>query len=219
VTLAADDPLAEDSTTWINGRCRDISKRTVERIFAAVFGYPLAIDPLTHQGSIVRKSDRNFTKDAVVLYGPIPAAEIDEQYVYERLIDSRIPGLGALEMRAFVVQGTILPVKRTILTDWISTGHLDTAEIDSAIVYPDTVFSSQEQERIAAFCQAMGLDFGALDIIRDNADGRIYIVDANNTPGQFLTSGTLNAWRLEQLARAFVDHFPSRRNAPLSILA
>ena len=48
---------------------------------------------------------------------------------------------------------------------------------------------------------------------------RIYIVDANNTPGQFLTSGTLNAWRLEQLARAFVDHFPSRRTTCLSILA
>jgi hypothetical protein len=219
VTLAEDDPLAQESTTWINGRCRDISKRTVERIFAAVFGYPLAIDPLTHQGPLLRKSDRNFTKDAVVLHGPIPAAEIDERYVYERLIDSRIPGLGALETRVFVVRGTILPVKRTILTDWIGRGRLDTAEIDSAIVYPDTVFSRQEQEWIAAYCDALGLDFGALDIIRDNADGRIYIVDANNTPGQFLTDEALNAWRLEQLAQVFVDHFPSRRNTSPSILA
>jgi hypothetical protein len=28
----------------------------------------------------------------------------------------------------------------------------------------------------------MGLDFGELDILRDNDDGRIYIVDVNNTP-------------------------------------
>ena len=35
--------------------------------------------------------------------------------------------------------------------------------------------------------------------------------------GKYFTN--LNAWRLEQLARAFVDHFLSRRNTPLSILA
>ena len=28
----------------------------------------------------------------------------------------------------------------------------------------------------------MGIDYGELDILRDNNDGRIYIVDANNTP-------------------------------------
>ena len=28
----------------------------------------------------------------------------------------------------------------------------------------------------------MNLEYGDLDILRDNDDGRIYIVDANNTP-------------------------------------
>ena len=29
----------------------------------------------------------------------------------------------------------------------------------------------------------MGMDYGELDILRDNDNGKIYIVDANKTPG------------------------------------
>src|SRR4051812_32608081 len=59
VVLPDDDPYAASAASWINGRCRDISKRTVQRVFAEVFGYPLAIDPLTHQGLCVRKPNLN----------------------------------------------------------------------------------------------------------------------------------------------------------------
>ena len=40
--LEATDPYAEASWTWINGRCRDNSKRRVQEIFAQIFGYPSA---------------------------------------------------------------------------------------------------------------------------------------------------------------------------------
>ena len=52
VMLPEDDPYAASAPTWINGRCRDISKRTVQRVFAEVFGYPLAIDPLDPPGGL-----------------------------------------------------------------------------------------------------------------------------------------------------------------------
>src|SRR5262245_15292476 len=112
VTLPDGDPWAALSTTWINGRCRDISKRTVEGVFEAVFGYPLAIDPLTHQGLCLRKSNKNYVKDAVVLECPIPSEELDDRYVYERLVDSRVPGLGAIELRPTVVCGTVITVEK-----------------------------------------------------------------------------------------------------------
>ena len=32
------------------------------------------------------------------------------------------------------------------------------------------------------FARALGIDYGELDILRDRDDGRIYIVDVNNTP-------------------------------------
>ena len=35
--------------------------------------------------------------------------------------------------------------------------------------------------KIAHFCEAMGLDFGAVDVMRDKHDGRIYVVDVNKT--------------------------------------
>ena len=41
----------------------------------------------------------------------------------------------------------------------------------------------RQREHIAAFCDELGLDFGALDMIRDNVDGRVYLLDANKTPG------------------------------------
>src|SRR5262245_43261570 len=80
VRLPEDDPWATDSVHWINGRCRDISKRRVEQVFAAVFGYPLAIDPLTHQGVCLRKNNQNFVyvngvKDVQLVTCPIPAED------------------------------------------------------------------------------------------------------------------------------------------------
>ena len=43
------------------------------------------------------------------------------------------------------------------------------------------MFSEDELAKISRFCHKMQLDFGGLDILRDNQDGRIYIVDVNKT--------------------------------------
>ena len=32
------------------------------------------------------------------------------------------------------------------------------------------------------FCRTIGLDMGEIDVLRDNATGRIYIVDVNSMP-------------------------------------
>jgi hypothetical protein len=205
----------------------------VERVFALTFGYPLAIDPLTYEGVCVRKSNRNYVKDAVVvscpvpaaavagegdpvisLWGrPVPAATVDGQYVYERLVDSRVPDLGTVELRAFVVRGQVVVARRRILRDWISTGSFEEEQLDHTLVYLDSVFSRQEREHIAAFCDALGLDFGALDIIRDNVDGRVYLLDANKTPGTLQldrTTDLMNTAILGLLAQAFVERYPPR---------
>jgi hypothetical protein len=46
---------------------------------------------------------------------------------------------------------------------------------------PHEVFSAEEQRQITAFTRAIGLDWGGVDVLRDRADGRLYIVDANKT--------------------------------------
>ena len=45
----------------------------------------------------------------------------------------------------------------------------------------EDVFSADEITLIKTFCQKMQLDFGAIDVMRDKHDGRIYIVDVNKT--------------------------------------
>ena len=62
----------------------------------------------------------------------------------------------------------------------------------------------------SAFTAAMGLDFGGLDILRDRADGRIYIVDANKTdmgpPSALASNDKLKAMRgLADAFAALVD--------------
>ena len=46
---------------------------------------------------------------------------------------------------------------------------------------PNEVFSNEEIHLIKLFCKNMNLDFGAIDVMRDKNDGRIYIVDVNKT--------------------------------------
>ena len=140
---------------------------------------------------------------------PIPVEELNEQYVYERLVDSRVPGLGTIELPTTVVGGEVVSVFRVIRPDWISAGTFADNALDVAVVYPTSVFSAQELEQIALFCDAMGFDYGKLDIIRDNADQRIYILDANTTP-DIGSRPNANLFKAEQLAQAFLERYPPR---------
>jgi hypothetical protein len=223
VTLPEDDPYAAIAPTWINGRCRDISKRTVQRVFAEVFGYPLAVDPLTYEGVCVRKPNRNAVsvndvKDMLVMVGPIPADELSDEHVYERRIDGRVPGLGHVELYTYVVGGTVVSVLRDVRLDGMQAGRL-AKMLDHSVVDARMVFSAQERTQIGGFCAAMGLDYGKLDIIRDREDRRLYILDANKTPHYNLAGWTdvTRAWFLhtvEQVVQTFPEHFPPRSVTP-----
>jgi hypothetical protein len=46
----------------------------------------------------------------------------------------------------------------------------------------DIFLDSSEIALVNEFCQRIKLDFGQLDLCRDNISNRLYIVDANNTP-------------------------------------
>src|SRR5262249_39835191 len=46
---------------------------------------------------------------------------------------------------------------------------------------PDEVLSPAEIAQIEHFCQAMQLDWGGLDVLREHETGRLYVVDVNKT--------------------------------------
>jgi hypothetical protein len=162
----------------VNARVNDISKTHVANIFEKTFGYALHIDPLTYEGPAIRKSDNNGTHDGIVINCPIDQDDLLLDCVYQRLVDTTYNEGTSEDWRVAYVLGKIALVyhKYKPLDDMFGTHYL------SVDVYDDhEVFSENEIRLITEFCENMGLDFGAIDVMRDKHDGRIYIVDVNKT--------------------------------------
>lgn len=190
---AFDLAIAWENTTWrgkhpeldriagaqrvLNLSCRDISKSHLGEVFDRVFGYPLSVDPTTFEGECARKDDRNASKSGEIIRCPIEKRE--EGFAYHRLVRTDT-GDGLLEeIRVPVIDGVIpmVFVKHKAAADRFRTSWLDVTELR-----PDEVFTAEEISLIGDFCRVFDLDCGEIDVLRDIDDGRIYIVDANNTP-------------------------------------
>ena len=156
--------------------CYDIRKSVVTRTFEETFGYGLSVDPTTHDGLAVEKSELNGKHDGRIVQCPLAAAR--PGYVYQRLVENTFDGQEFVDIRTPIVGGRIpfVYLKRRKKSVRFSN---DNHRVD--LVDPDAVLSQDEQAKIAAFAQAMSLDFGGLDVLRDRNDGRIYIVDTNKT--------------------------------------
>lgn len=160
----------------INDRCVDISKAKVEQIFAETFGYPLAVDAASHVGPMVEKSNLNAKHDGRIVLGPLAPKP---GCVYERVIDNTTAD-GCVEDLRVAVFGTSIPLvyrkKRRVETRFSN---------DNAVAHlwqPENIFAPGDLLALYKFASAIGMDYGELDVLRDNSDGRIYVVDANPTP-------------------------------------
>jgi len=163
----------------VNSGSIDISKSAVQRHFHDVFGYPLAVDPLVHEGPLVEKSDLNAAHDGRVLVGPITPGELRPDRVYQRLVDNRAPtDRLVVDLRVPVYAGRIPLVYLKLRPEDTRFGNAN-ARVE--LVGVQDVFEAEEVGCILEFAAAMGIDYGEFDVLRDR-DGRIYVVDANNTP-------------------------------------
>jgi hypothetical protein len=199
--------LAPTARPAFNAGCHDIRKSVVSRIFGEVFGYSLSIDPATHKGLAVEKSELNGKHDGRIVSCPIDAPRSDR--VYQRLVDNTFDGREFIDIRTPVVGGKapfVYLKRRTRDLRFSNDNH----RVDMAPA--DALLSKDELAKIAAFTEAMGLDFGGLDVLRDREDGRIYIVDANKTdmgpPSALSAQDKLKAMR--GLADAFADVVDAR---------
>ena len=159
----------------INGTCLDISKSKVDRLWAEVAGYTISVDPLTHEGKFVIKPDENGKRGGRVVSGPI--ARREKGLVYQRLVDTRV-GDRVLQIRPVILDGRIVLVyeKWRTYPDYFKGAELTIPKTAADF------FSDEEVDQLLRFSARMGLDYGELDVARDAADGRIYVVDANRTP-------------------------------------
>ncbi len=169
--------IAPSARPSFNIGCFDIRKSVVARVFEETFGYTLAVDPLTHRGLAVEKSELNGKHDGQKIECPVAITR--PGFVYQRIIENTFDGKEHVDIRTPIVGGRTTPYvflkKRTRDLRFTNDNHrVDLAPIDAML-------SRAEQEQIGRFASAMQLDFGGLDVLRDRHDGRIYIVDANKT--------------------------------------
>jgi hypothetical protein len=160
----------------LNGDCTDISKERVERIFKEVFGYGTHLDPKTHIGDCVRKSNANAMQDGTIITCPIVP---EPGYIYQRLIENNVNEKTIVDHRVYIMKNTI-PLVLNVYTS--PEERFIEGDYHEEIVETDNVFSKDEQSHILAFTKKFGLEYGELDVLRDRKNGRIYIIDANNTP-------------------------------------
>lgn len=185
----------------INRDCQSIAKSHVARVFEECFGYSLAVDPSQWSGPMVEKSEINGAHDGRIVHGPIPAKP---GHVYQRVIDNTT-GTGLVEdLRCPTMAGRIplvLRKRRSVDNRFLnSNDEVELAETRD-------VFTPDELDQLARFAEAMKLDWGGLDVLRDRQDGRLYVVDVNKTdmgpPVAMRLNDKIEVTR--RLADAFLD--------------
>ena len=161
----------------LNLRCRDISKRKVEAVHQAVFGYGLEVNPRKFVGRCVKKSDDNATHDGRIIQCPVK--DTDERAVYQRVVNNSRDGQFVEDIRVPVFGSTIPFCYRKVRP----VGDRFSNQNSSANVCEvSEVLSAGEVSLLVRFCHEMGLDYGEVDVLRDVDDGKVYIIDVNNTP-------------------------------------
>lgn len=177
-TYSPNDPPTrlKPGVKLVNFGARDVSKTNVSRASAIAFGRPLAVDPTTHIGPAVEKSEINAAHDGRVVQCPTTAVP---GRVYQRVIDNRMADLNLVEdLRTCTVGGK--PVCVFLKRRQVTKRFLNT-NTEVLLRKPEDVFSPAELQQISAFTREIGLDWGGVDVLRDRNDGNLYIVDANKT--------------------------------------
>ncbi len=165
----------EQASKSFNFSCNDISKSRVGEVFEEVFGYALAVDPQSYHGPVAVKSETNGVHDGYSATAPIAR---EEGMVYQVLIDNTVDGKWVEDLRCPIIGGDIelIFIKRRPLTNRFANTNANVT-----LHSPDDLLSKQERKQLKQFAMAMGLDWGGMDVLRNQHDGKIYVVDVNKT--------------------------------------
>ncbi len=167
----------KNQCTVLNLYSRDISKVKVDQVHLEVFGYNTFVDPLSYSGKIVQKNDVNAIHDGQILQGPL--AKVEEGFIYQILINNKFKEDLVLDIRVPVVGKAL---------DFVYLKYRDINErfknttVNTEVKSLSDILSAEEIKQINTFCKRMSLEYGELDVLRNRDDGKIYIVDVNNTP-------------------------------------
>ncbi|MBN2890742.1 MAG: hypothetical protein JXL97_02655 [Bacteroidales bacterium] len=191
----------------INLKSRDISKKKVDEVFTKIFGYSSLVNPLEFEGKCVKKGDINGLHNGQIITCPIE--KTDENYIYQRIIETTNEENMTTEVRVAIINDKIpyCLMKHKTKDDLFSVGFNK-----SKLINEEDFFTKEEIQLILKFCKEFNFEFGELDIMRDDNNGKIYIIDTNNTPQQRLGKDKNTKKTVyNNLAKIFKEEFISSR--------
>lgn len=168
-------PPAQPSGRALNFSVGDVSKSHVARVMEAAFSYPLAVDPTTFVGEAVEKGEGNGLHDGRVVICPTTAAP---GKAYQRIIKTEAEDGWAYDLRTACVGRKPIVV---FLKKKPAASRFSIQNTSVVVKRPEEVFSPADIAQIQTFCEAMHLDWGGLDVLRERETGRLYVVDVNKT--------------------------------------
>lgn len=199
--------INQNGRRFLNYQGRDISKVLVNSTFEKTFGYSVSVDPCKYHGQCVMKLNWNALHQGQIIQ--CPAKPLDGDVVYQRLVNNELEN-GLIKDMRVPVFGNKIPFVylkyRSVNNRLVDRVH---TALKATIAEADDVLSDQEQTNICRFAREMGLSYCEVDVLRDKDDGRIYIVDANNTPSGPPSPISVNEGRIAvaRLAAAFEESF------------
>lgn len=174
---SAEDAFLRRQKRVLNLKCTDISKVKVDEVHQTIFNYNTFVNPATHQGKAVLKSDENAMHDGKII--ECPQENLPSNKVVQVVIDNTVDTDTVMDYRIALI-GNQLPVayKKFKSMEKRFTNDIHRSEL----IDLHSFFSDEEQRLILAFAEAMELDFAEFDVLRDNLSGKMYIIDVNTTP-------------------------------------
>lgn len=179
-TLRDDFPVLRDlqkKMPVLNLHCNNIMKTYIDEFVYEVFGFKTRINPSIHNGPAVLKSEWNATHSGEIVQCPVDTVE--ENCIYQIVINNKTEDGFFEDIRVPVAAGAIPFVYIKLKSP---ESRFETKASKVLLKQPDDILSADEQQKILEFARIIGLDFGEVDVLRNRDDGRIYVVDVNNTP-------------------------------------
>jgi hypothetical protein len=159
----------------INKEIYDISKIKIDEVHLEIFGYNTIVNPLTHIGSCVVKSNENALHDGQIIRCPIQQTEKNK--IYQIIIDNQEQEL-FVDYRICVMKSDIVIAYKKYKTRELRfTNDTCAASILDIQFIPEII-----QNYIVSFTKKMQSDFCEIDVLKDNNTGKWYIIDLNKTP-------------------------------------
>ncbi len=168
-------PPAPRHAKAFNFAVGDVSKSNVARVMEAAFGYPLAVDPTTFVGEAVEKGEGNGLHDGRLVTCPLSP---QSGRAYQRVIKTEGADGWAHDLRTACVGGEPIVV---FVKQKPASARFSIQNTSVVVKAPEEVFSADEIAQLKRFLAAMKLDWGGLDVLREHATGRLYVVDVNKT--------------------------------------